>query len=224
MTDATDTLQHMLWQPIRNLRSRQLLGHEALARFTDRSPLEVFTASDHPDAQRALDQQCIAAALSQPPDHGLIFLNVTPATVRAGHWPPLSDTLKERVVWELPEAGGWQPTMIPPGYAVALDDVGIGFSELVRVTQVRWRFLKLDVSLVAGIGTQPTYRALIRDLVLRAQERHGAVIAEGIEAARDAATLIELGVTYGQGFLWGYPQRDPSFPAAAFEHRTASIP
>ena len=224
MTNTTATLQHMLWQPILNLRSLQVLGHEALARFTDRTPLEAFTTSNPADAQMALDRQCIAAALAQPPDHGLIFLNVTPATVRAGHWPPLSDTLQERVVWELPEAGGWQPTMIPPGYTVALDDVGMGFSELVRVTQVPWRFLKLDVSLVAGVGTQTTHRALIRDLVLRAQERRGAVIAEGVEAARDAAVLIELGVTYGQGFLWGYPQRDPSFPAAAFEHRTVSIP
>ena len=224
MTNTTATLQHMLWQPILNLRSLQVLGHEALARFTDRTPLEAFTTSNPVDAQMALDRQCIAAALAQPPDHGLIFLNVTPATVRAGQWPSLSDTLQERVVWELPEAGGWQPTMIPPGYTVALDDVGMGFSELVRVTQVPWRFLKLDVSLVAGVGTQATHRTLIRDLVLRAQERRGAVIAEGVEAARDAAVLIELGVTYGQGFLWGYPQRDPSFPAAAFEHRTVSIP
>ncbi len=217
MTNATATLQHMLWQPILNLRSLQVLGHEALARFTDRSPLEAFTASDPPDVQRTLDQQCIAAAVAHPPDHGLIFLNVTPATVRAGQWPPLSDTLRERIVWELPEGGGWQPPMIPPGYTLALDDVGTGFAELVRVTQVPWRFLKLDVSLVAGIGTQMTYRALIRDLVGRAQGRQGAVIAEGIEAVRDVAALIELGVTYGQGFLWGHPQREPFLPAAAFE-------
>lgn len=209
----------MVWQPILNLRTLQVLGHEALARFADQTPREAFTSAHDPQDQIALDHRCIAEALAQPPEQGLLFLNITPATVRANQWPTVPPGLTQRVVWELPEAGGWQPTMIPDGYTVALDDVGTGFAELVRVTQVSWRFLKLDASLVAGVGTHIMHRPLIRELVTRAQGRHGAVIAEGIETARDAAALIHLGVTYGQGFLWGHPQREPSFPSAAFESR-----
>lgn len=224
-TNAADTLQHIVWQPIVNLKTSQILGYEALARFSDRSPLEAFASAGDPKAQIALDHRCTREALTRPPDAGLIFLNVTPATVQAGQWPCLPDRLRHRVVWELPEAGGWQPAMIPGDYTVALDDVGSGFAELVRVAQVPWRFLKIDASLVADVGTYETHRALIRDLVARARERQGAVIAEGIEATQDAAALAGLGVTYGQGYLWGYPQRDPSslLPRAAPGYNEANM-
>lgn len=204
----------MVWQPIIALATDKILGYEALARFSDRTPIEAFASAGGPEAQMALDHRCTREALTQPPEDGLIFLNVTPATIQAGQWPLLPAALRHRVVWELPESGGWQPAMIPRDCTVALDDVGSGFAELVRVTQVPWHFLKLDVSLVADVGTQTTHRALIRDLVFRAQERRGAVIAEGVELARDAAALTDLGVTYGQGYLWGYPQRDPHPPSA----------
>lgn len=209
----------MLWQPIVHLTTSQVLGYEALARFADRTPAEAFAPTGDPEALMDLDHRCIQLALAQPPAHGLIFLNVTPATVQASQWPTVPDNLMDRVVWELPEAGGWQPAMIPNGRTVALDDVGTGFAELVRVTQVSWRFLKIDASLVAGIGSRGTHRSLIRDLVTRARERQGAVIAEGVETANDAAALTTLGVTYGQGYLWGHPQREPFFPTAAFETR-----
>ncbi len=216
-TDAAATLQYIVWQRILNLKTLQVLGHEALARFADRTSLEAFATAVDPADQIALDRRCIAKALVHPPSDGLIFLNVTPATVRTRQWPIFPEPLRQRIVWELPEAGGWHPSMVPAACTVALDDVGTGFAELVRVTQVPWRFLKIDASLVAGIGTHTTHRALIHELVTRARGRHGAVIAEGIETVADVVALMELGVTYGQGFLWGHPQREPSFPSAAFE-------
>jgi EAL domain-containing protein (putative c-di-GMP-specific phosphodiesterase class I) len=41
------------------------------------------------------------------------------------------------------------------------------------------------------------------------------IIAEGIESERELATLLELGIDYGQGFLLGRP-------AAGFEPLLAS--
>ena len=200
----------MVWQPVVDLRTGAVIGHEALARFEAASPAVVFDYAAERGLSEDLDALCIAQALRRPPRSGLIFVNVTAATVRSGHFPAIPPAVASRVVWELPETGGWDPAMIPQGYAVALDDVGTGFAELVRVTQVPWRFLKLDASLVAGVGTHSTHRALIRELVVRARNRHGAVIAEGVELAHDAAALADLGVSYGQGYLWSYPQRAPS--------------
>lgn len=210
-------LDHMAWQPIVHLQSWHILGHEALARFTEgRSPLAVFEGADA-HTQVLLDQQCVGRAVEEPPEYGLIFLNLTPATLRARHWPTIPDRLHHRVIWELPEAGGWQPDMIPEGMRVALDDIGTGYAELVRMSQVPWAFLKLDTSLVAGVAEDAGRQALIRELVLRAQARQGAIIAEGVESAHDAAVLRDLGVSYGQGYLWGHPQREVVWPKAAFE-------
>ena len=45
------------------------------------------------------------------------------------------------------------------------------------------------------------------------------LIAEGIETPEEAATLVALGVEYGQGFLYGRPA-----PAAAWEGRPVTPP
>lgn len=200
-------LEHMVWQPIVDLTTETILGYEALARFDVVSPLVAFSQLHDPAAVIALDRHCIALALAHPPPDGLLFLNVTAATVQSGHWPTIPHDLRDRVVWELPEAAGWEPAMIPDGLTLALDDVGTGFAELVRLAQVPWHYLKVDRSLIAGIARHAGQALLVRDLVARARDRGGFVIAEGLEQAADAGRLNALGVSYGQGFLWGPPRK-----------------
>jgi EAL domain-containing protein (putative c-di-GMP-specific phosphodiesterase class I) len=45
----------------------------------------------------------------------------------------------------------------------------------------------------------------IRRLVQLAADLEAAVIAEGIERVTELTALMELGLTYGQGFLFGKP-------------------
>lgn len=200
---------HMVWQPIVHLMTDVVMGHETLARFDGACPDVVFDDAAERGLSERLDAFCVAQAVRQVPRDGLIFINVTAATIRSGHFPTIPPALASRIVWELPETGGWDPTMIPAGGSLALDDVGAGYSELVRVSHVSWRFLKLDRSIVTDVGLQMRYRRFIRDMVARAADRGGFVIAEGIERVADAQVLRELGVTYGQGYLWGDPQREP---------------
>jgi EAL domain-containing protein (putative c-di-GMP-specific phosphodiesterase class I) len=197
------TLDHIAWQPIVHLRSGRVLGHEALARFAGGTPAAAFAARDDPAALVALDAHCAGAALAGPPPTGLLFLNVTAATIRAGAWPRVPAGLAPRVVWELPEDAGWDVTMLPPGSAWALDDLGAGFQELLRLAAVPWRFCKLDAALTAATGVPG--RLVVRELVAWAAARGGAVIAEGVETSAQARRLAAWGVTYGQGFLWGRP-------------------
>jgi len=209
----------ILWQPIVTLATGQVLGHEALARFADATPDAAFQTAARLEQSVALDRRCVALALADPPPEGLLFLNVTAATVRTGRFPPVPRALRPRVVWELPEAAGWEAgafLRLPPGTRCALDDLGAGAAELGRAAQVPWQYLKVDRRLIAGCDARPSAQAVIHGLVVIAQDAGGAVIAEGVETAAEAACLRRLGVAYGQGYFWARPapRPAPAVPAA----------
>ena len=198
----------IVWHPIVALNTAAIIGHEALARFPRGNPEQVFAeAAKHGShVVRALDAQCRQIALEQCPERGWVFVNVHPASIRAESWPTIDNpAVASRVIWELPEAAGWGPHQVPPDQQVALDDVGSGYGELLRLARIPWRYLKLDKSLVSQVPQDLVVRALVHDLVHMAADRGGAVIGEGVEQQREADALAALGVTYGQGFLWGPP-------------------
>ncbi|HVA07109.1 MAG TPA: EAL domain-containing protein, partial [Acidimicrobiales bacterium] len=65
--------------------------------------------------------------------------------------------------------------------------------------------IKLDRELTRNIDSDPVRRALARALVAFGNETGAEVIAEGIETAAELAELIELGITYGQGYFLAQP-------------------
>lgn len=203
ITDPT-----IVWHSIVALDTGTVIGHEALSRFSNGRPDQMFASASQrgPSVVRALDTRCRQAALKQCPGNGWVFINVHPASIQAESWPTIEDPeLASRVIWELPEASGWGPHQVPPDQQVALDDVGTGYGELLRLARIPWRYLKLDRSLVSQVPHDLVVRALIHDLVRMAQDRGGSVIGEGVETVREAEALAGLGVAYGQGFLWGRP-------------------
>jgi EAL domain-containing protein (putative c-di-GMP-specific phosphodiesterase class I) len=65
--------------------------------------------------------------------------------------------------------------------------------------------LKIDVSIVRDVDRHRGRRALASALTRFAEEMGMAVIAEGIETQAEFATLLELGVGFGQGFYLAEP-------------------
>ena len=70
--------------------------------------------------------------------------------------------------------------------------------------------MKFDRSLVSGVDTDATKRALIARLTSFAAEVGMEVVAEGIETEAELDTLRALGVETGQGFLLGRPGPMPA--------------
>jgi len=89
------------------------------------------------------------------------------------------------------------------GCPIWLDDFGTGFSSLTYVRHLPVSGLKLDRSFVAGVDDDPQSAAIV-DAVLGLAEGLGLqVIAEGVESERQAMTLGDLGCPLGQGYLFG---------------------
>ncbi len=98
------------------------------------------------------------------------------------------------------------------GFAFAVDDVGAGYSGLEKIARLEPRYLKFDRELVRSIDSSYIRREMTRALKAFADRIGSTIIAEGIESDAELATLLELGIEYGQGFLLGRPAA--GFPGA----------
>lgn len=212
---------HPVFQPIIELLGGSVLGYEALTRFDDGvDPAIRFADADEVDLGLELEvatlQAAFLAARSLPPDRLLSF-NVSPKLLLSGG--PLRSLLKRHpgeIVCEVTEheAIADYPAfraMVArlPGVRLAIDDVGAGFASFRHILELRPAFVKLDRSLVAGIDGDPIRRELIGSIGTFVQAAGGRLIAEGIETDAELATLRDLAVPLGQGYLLGRPAAVP---------------
>jgi EAL domain-containing protein (putative c-di-GMP-specific phosphodiesterase class I) len=95
---------------------------------------------------------------------------------------------------------------LPGEPKLAIDDAGAGYASLRHILQLHPEFIKLDATWVQGIDSDPARQALIAGLQLFAAESGMTLIAEGVETPGEAVTLLDLGLDYAQGYLFGKPE------------------
>jgi EAL domain-containing protein (putative c-di-GMP-specific phosphodiesterase class I) len=91
------------------------------------------------------------------------------------------------------------------GARIALDDFGTGFSQLSYLRQFWFDEIKIDRSFVTTMMRDVAARAIIVGVIAVADYAGSEVVAEGVERREQRAMLVELGATFGQGFLFGEP-------------------
>lgn len=93
------------------------------------------------------------------------------------------------------------------GFTIAIDDFGTGSSNLAMLRRLEAEYLKIDKSFVAGLGDddREVRSSLVPHIVEIAHLSNLAVVAEGIETWRQLEVLRNLGVLYGQGYLFSPP-------------------
>jgi diguanylate cyclase (GGDEF)-like protein/PAS domain S-box-containing protein len=92
------------------------------------------------------------------------------------------------------------------GISIAIDDFGTGFSSLQYLKRLPIDRIKIDRAFVTGIDGDEDNQALVATIVELARRFGLELTAEGIETEAEARTLVELGCTWGQGFLFARPQ------------------
>jgi diguanylate cyclase (GGDEF)-like protein len=91
------------------------------------------------------------------------------------------------------------------GVALSVDDFGTGYSSLQYLRRFPLDSLKIAKSFVDGVGGPSQDAAVARAIIELGTSFQLQVVAEGIERANQHSRLIELGCTYGQGFLYSRP-------------------
>ncbi len=100
------------------------------------------------------------------------------------------------------------------GIAMAIDDFGTGYSSLAYLKRFPVERLKIDMSFVRDMLTDPNDYAIVGSIVGMARPLRLATVAEGVEHPGQAEALRELGCTHAQGYLFGRP-----VPASEFADR-----
>jgi predicted signal transduction protein with EAL and GGDEF domain len=91
------------------------------------------------------------------------------------------------------------------GVQIAVDDFGTGFSNLSQLARLPFTTLKVDRSLVEGIGCSSKGEVLVKTIVSMAEGLGYTIVAEGVETAQQRAWLEAQGCYVHQGFLFAQP-------------------
>ena len=96
------------------------------------------------------------------------------------------------------------------GMRIAIDDFGTGYSNLSQLARLDFDMLKIDRSLVGGIGQNGKSEAMLRATIDLAHALGHQVVAEGIETMSQMAFLEQFGCDQYQGFLIAKPMSPDS--------------
>ncbi|EGV16805.1 EAL domain-containing protein [Thiocapsa marina] len=91
------------------------------------------------------------------------------------------------------------------GVSLAIDDFGIGYSSMRAVAELPFDTLKIDLSFVSEMFDSPKALKLLRAMISFGQTLELQVVAEGVETEAQRRLLIEAGVDFAQGYLFGKP-------------------
>lgn len=213
----------MVYQPIVDIRAwsastPHVVGYESLARFPHSTPPEWFKLAG--SAGLGVDLEVLAlkagirafSAMGQGP---FLALNLSNSTLLSPQLPAALDGIDPgRVVLELSDTArirSYEVTrravevLRERGVRLAVDDVGAGEIDMWHILRLDPEIIKLDRHLVADQQNMRRNDALIRGITTMARDLGVMVIAEALETEAERQRLLELGVDFGQGFLFGKP-------------------
>ena len=88
---------------------------------------------------------------------------------------------------------------------LAMDDFGTGYSSLAYLQRLPIDVLKIDQSFITGMMSDPDSIAIVRAVLSLADALGMSTTAEGIESVELATTLAALGCASGQGYYFARP-------------------
>ncbi len=91
------------------------------------------------------------------------------------------------------------------GMIVALDDFGTGFASLTHLLSFPVDIVKIDKSFIDRLLSDRSSQLIVEALIDLTRKLGMRIVAEGIETEAQAAQLLELGCTVGQGYLFARP-------------------
>jgi EAL domain-containing protein (putative c-di-GMP-specific phosphodiesterase class I)/DNA-binding response OmpR family regulator len=209
-----------VFQPIVALETIQVVGFEALTRFSDGTPPNVrFAEAAALGLGDDYELAAIEAALAEAarlPAGSFLTMNVSPDVVLGagkrlrrllvGAARPVVLELTEHV--PIDDYGDLRNAIAALGEVeVAVDDAGAGYASMRHILEIRPAFAKLDISLVRGIDGDELRQAMAAGFQYYALRTGCRLIAEGVETEDEASALRSLGVDLGQGYLFGRPER-----------------
>ncbi len=218
------------YQPLVDLKTQEIVGYEALARWEREpgkfvSPCEFIPLAENAGLIVELTDQLFHIAcqdaLSWPP-HTVLSFNISPVQ--------LSDRLLglrllkvlgevglpvHRLELEVTESALINDAetardvldgLVKSGIKIALDDFGTGYSSLSQLSNYQFNKIKIDRKFVATFEESDRQEKVVRAIIALGIGLGVKITAEGIEDASQLRRLQDLGCDIGQGYLLGKPR------------------
>ncbi len=229
---AQNTLR-LHYQPQFHLKTMELVGVEALTRWTDPQFGEVPPSRFIPLAEEigqiealghwSLREACRQIALWRSIGIAVpcVSVNLSPAHFRSSNLPcfvqsllrqynlqasSLTIEITENIMMDnCPESLKIAMSLHEMGVGLSMDDFGTGFSSLAGLARLPITELKLDHSFMSNFESNANAQAVATAVIRIGQSLGMTVVAEGVETAAQARILTNLGCDIAQGYLYGYP-------------------
>ena len=243
-----DTLS-MVYQPIYDIREGRFRSAEALARITDTMYGFISPGLFIPEAEKAglivplgniiLESVYRFISNIDMDALGLSYIEINlsvaqclqfdlPATVRRlqekyGVDPrhinfeiteTMFDNLSEVMDRNLRE-------LVRMGYSFSLDDYGIGYSNIHRLSKLPLNIIKIDKSLVDEMFTE-NGEVIIRNTVRMMQGIHKELVIEGVETRDEMEALAAMSCDFIQGYYYSRPLSAEDFIKFLEKHNRAA--
>ena len=219
---------HVVYQPMIDPVRGDLVGAEALLRWTDKelgavSPAVFIPIAETyglvPDLGRFVIERACADMARWP---GLaVSVNVSPLQLRdpdfvrnVTGWvrgrgiDPRMLTLEitEGALIDAPQTAKRRMAELrEAGFPLALDDFGTGFSSIGYLRRFKFDKLKIDRSFVTPLGADGNANMLFQSLVKLSEAFELTTIAEGVETVEQDRMVRLAGCSVEQGFLHAKP-------------------
>jgi len=220
----------VFYQPLFDLRLRQVSGFEALLRWrhpergmippTQFIPIAEDLRLINPIGEWVLRRACGDAA--SWPEHVKISVNLSPMQFRTEDLVPAveralarSGLPAHRLEVEITESALLQNNdkvlstlhqLHALGVRIALDDFGTGYSSLSYLRSFPFDKIKIDQSFVREIGSRPDCLAIVTSIASLARQLGMSTTAEGVETAEQLTELQAAGCDEVQGFYFDRPK------------------
>ena len=217
----------MLFQPIVELPSRRVVGHEALGRGRHtglpESPVDLFRTAAAIGAEADLSRlfrRKIGEVLAGRSDLPSVFVNTHPAELtqpglvesledlpRAAPQVAFTVEVHEGAIVNVAAMVELKAALRDRGMRIAYDDFGAGQARLLELGEAPPDLLKFDIRFIRGVNdAPPSKRRLLHSLVDIVRDLGAEPVAEGVETEEEAQACTDIGFTHAQGYLFGPPR------------------
>lgn len=222
-----DELINIVFQPVISLTNGDVLGYEALSRFTTKTIFKSIedlfeTAIEYDliwDLERLSRSKTLEAAkeFMVPPYNQKLFLNVHPSVIYndkfnqelLDFFMDEYDISPHNIAFDVTEKfviegqDGFKSSIShykSQRYLFSLENSGIEYSGLNAISELEPNFIKLDMKMIRDIHQDSLKSAVVKGMVEFSKTNNVALIASGVESSEEFRTVIDLGVHYAQGY------------------------
>jgi diguanylate cyclase (GGDEF)-like protein len=113
--------------------------------------------------------------------------------------------------------------LVDEGLSFSVDDFGTGFGSMTYLRAMPINEIKIDRSFIQHTPGERAASAIVRAHATLAHELGVRCVAEGIETPEQHEFMLEMGIEYGQGYLYERPLSRESFSRLLQGGRTLSF-